>query len=327
MKRQLLVLITLISVSLAIIGCGPKAKKNKDGLDGEITISGAFALYPLVVKWAEEFNKIHPDVKIDISAGGAGKGMTDALSNMADIGMVSRDIYASEVEKGAVAFAVAKDAVVPTINANNPVIADIMNIGLSRQGAIDLWLKNSVKTWEQLLKINGNTALHLYTRSDACGAAETWGAWFGAKQEDLEGTAVYGDPGLAQAIQKDKLGIGYNNLSYAYDEKSRKLNPGIAIIPIDVNENGAIDPEESFYNTKDEIIAAIADGRYPSPPARELFLVTRGVPQKEVVIAFLEYVMTKGQEHNIPVGYINLPQNILDDGLKTLKAKETVDEN
>jgi phosphate transport system substrate-binding protein len=304
----------------ATVSCGSKAKKNKDSLDGEITISGAFALYPLVVKWAEEFNKMHPDVKIDISAGGAGKGMTDALSNMADLGMVSRDIYPSEVDKGAVVFAVAKDAVVPTINADNPIINDIMKIGLSREGAISLWLKNSVKTWEQLLGMSGNTALHLYTRSDACGAAETWGAWFGAKQEDLEGTAVFGDPGLAQAIQKDKLGIGYNNLSYAYDEKSRKLNPGIAIIPLDVNGNGVVDSGEFFYDTKDEIIAAIADGRYPSPPARELFLVSNGVPVKKEVKAFLEFVLTKGQEYNIPVGYISLSKEILDEGLDKLQV-------
>ena len=40
-------------------------------LKGEIQLSGAFALYPMVVRWAEEFRKIHPEVRIDISAGGA----------------------------------------------------------------------------------------------------------------------------------------------------------------------------------------------------------------------------------------------------------------
>ena len=41
-------------------------------LQGEIQLSGAFALYPMAVKWAEEFRKIHPKVRIDISAGGNG---------------------------------------------------------------------------------------------------------------------------------------------------------------------------------------------------------------------------------------------------------------
>ena len=68
-------------------------------LEGQISISGAFALYPMAVKWAEEFKKLHPKVNIDISAGGAGKGITDVLANMIDIGMVSREVYAEEIKK------------------------------------------------------------------------------------------------------------------------------------------------------------------------------------------------------------------------------------
>ncbi|MCE8429450.1 MAG: hypothetical protein J5U19_13805, partial [Candidatus Methanoperedens sp.] len=48
-------------------------------LEGTISLSGAFALYPMAVRWGEEFQKLHPKVKVDISAGGAGKGMTDTL--------------------------------------------------------------------------------------------------------------------------------------------------------------------------------------------------------------------------------------------------------
>ena len=32
-------------------------------LQGEIQLSGAFALYPMAVKWVEEFRKIHPKVR------------------------------------------------------------------------------------------------------------------------------------------------------------------------------------------------------------------------------------------------------------------------
>ena len=317
--RKLLSFTIIAILFISFSGCGSgNQKKEEKGLQGEITISGAFALYPLVVKWAEEFRVENPGVKIDISAGGAGKGMTDALSNMADLGMVSRDIYPVEEEKGAVAFAVAKDAVVPTINAANPLMADIMKIGLSREAAIKLWRDGSITSWEQLLGLSGKTAIHTFTRSDACGAAETWGAWMGIKQEDMQGTAVFGDPGVAQAVQKDKLGIGYNNLSYAYDEGTRKLNTGIAIIPMDVNGNGSIDPEELFYETKDDMVAAISEGRYPSPPARDLYLVSNGTPQKPEVVAFLKFILTKGQEYNVPIGYIGLPQEKLDKGLSQL---------
>lgn len=54
-----------------------QAKEEPKGLKGTITISGAWALYPMVVKWAEEFGKAYPGVKIDVAAGGAGKGIAE----------------------------------------------------------------------------------------------------------------------------------------------------------------------------------------------------------------------------------------------------------
>mgnify|MGYP006355766623 CR=1 FL=1 len=41
-----------------------KTPPAPDNLKGSITITGAFALYPLAVKWAEEFRKIHPGESI-----------------------------------------------------------------------------------------------------------------------------------------------------------------------------------------------------------------------------------------------------------------------
>lgn len=308
----------LIGLCLSISSCGSKTSK-KGGLQGEITLSGAFALYPLVVKWAEEFKKINPDVRIDISAGGAGKGMTDALAKVVDLGMVSREIYPPELEKGAIGFAVAKDAVIPTINEKNPALEVLLKTGLTRESAEKLWITNEYTTWEQLSGTPGETPVHVYTRSDACGAAETWALWMNKKQEDLNGTAVFGDPGVAMAVQKDILGIGLNNISYAYDEKTRKPNPGILVLPIDVNGNGKIDPEELFYDTKDQLIQAIAGDRYPSPPARDLYLVSNGVPTKPEVVAFLKFILTEGQKYNVPAGYIGLSTEKLKKGLSLLK--------
>lgn len=319
MKKIVLYTVSVFFLAGIVLSCGSGSKNEKiDGLKGEISISGAFALYPLVVKWADEFKQENPGVRIDISAGGAGKGMTDVLANMVDLGMVSREIYNSEIQKGAFPIGVAIDAVVPTLNEKNPLIKELLQKGLTLEMAQELWLKEKNWTWEQFLGKQGNTSARVYTRSDACGAAETFAAWMGVKQEDLTGTAVFGDPGLAQAIQNDLLGVGFNNLSYAYDEKSRKPNKGLVIFPMDVNGNGQVDPEESFYDTKDNIIKAIAEGRYPSPPARELYLVSNGKPQKPEVLAFLEYILTKGQELNVPLGYININQNELNVSLKKL---------
>lgn len=153
--------------------------------------------------------------------------------------------------------------------------------------------------------------IHIYTRSDACGAAEIWAKFSGKKQEDLLGSGVFGDPGLALAVKKDPVGIGYNNIGYAYDQKTKKQVSGIRVVPLDLNNNGKIDPDENFYETQNQIVNAIAQGKYPSPPARELFFVTKGKPQNKAMKEFIKWALTDGQKYVGSAGYINLPNDKL----------------
>jgi phosphate transport system substrate-binding protein len=111
---------------------------------------------------------------------------------------------------------------------------------------------------------------------------------------------------LALAVKKDPLGIGFNNIGYAYDHNTRGQIQGIRVIPLDLNKNGKIDANESFYNTLDEIVEAIAQGKYPSPPARDLYFVTNGKPKKPVVTEFIRWALTEGQKYVKEAGYINL---------------------
>jgi len=281
--------------------------KPMPAADNQITLSGAFALYPLAVKWAEEFKKLHPKVRIDITAGGAGKGMTDVLNGMVDIGMISREIYPDETKKGALSFAVAKDAVVAVINSSNPVIKEILAKGMKKDAGNNIWITGKYKTWSQAFGVKTSAPMHVYTRSDACGAAEIWAKFFGKKQEDLQGSGVYGDPGLALAVKKDPIGIGFNNIGYAYDHTTKKQVGGITVVPIDLNNNGKIDPDENFYTTMNDIIDAISKGKYPSPPARDLYFVTKGKPVNKATAEFIKWVLTDGQKYVRESGYIGLP--------------------
>jgi phosphate transport system substrate-binding protein len=284
--------------------------KAQEKLSGQISISGAFALYPMVVKWAEEFRKINPGVRIDISAGGAGKGIADALNGMVEIGMVSREIYPEELKKGAFPVAVTRDAVVAVISEQNPALKDILTKGLRKDAGNNLWITGKYKSWSQAFGVKSASPVHVYTRSDACGAAEMWAKYFGKKQEDLLGVGVFGDPGLAQAVKKDPLGIGFNNIGYAYDATTKKQVKGLRVIPLDLNNNGKIDPDENFYDSMNDLIAAIASGKYPSPPARDLFFVMKGSPKNNKVLsAFIRWVLTDGQKFVHEAGYIALTKD------------------
>lgn len=302
------------------------AAPHAEELAGTIAISGAWALYPMAVKWAEEFQKIHPKVKIDIAAGGAGKGMADALAGVVDIGMVSRDIHPAEVQKGAFWISVVKDAVVPTINEHNPFLREILAKGVKKETLAAIWISGKISRWSEVVGISGlsrqqegQDAIHVYTRSDACGAAETWAQYLGKNQEDLLGIGVYGDPGLVEAVSKDRLGIGFNNINYVYQAKTKEQVSGIHVLPIDLNGNGRLDEDENFYQDRQAITRGIATGKYPSPPARELHFVSQGKPKKPIVVAFLRWILTDGQRYVPEAGYINLSEEKLQQELQKLE--------
>ena len=301
-------------ILISLNSCQRKFKEHN------ISISGAFALYPLTVKWAEAYQKLHPEITIDVSAGGAGKGMTDVLSGMVDLAMFSRTVSPQEISNGAWSVAVACDAVVPTVNSSNPYIVSILKQGITQQQFADIYINNKITKWNQLFPSAKAEKINIYTRSDACGANEMWAKYLNSNQESLTGIGVFGDPGIADAVKSDKLGIGYNNLSYAYDIRSRKTYDGMKVIPVDINNNGKIDEDERFYDSLDDITNAIAEDRYPSPPARELTFISQGKPAKKITIDFLNWILTDGQKYVHEAGYVQLkPEIVVEQKVKLSK--------
>jgi phosphate transport system substrate-binding protein len=312
-QKILLLFMALIAV-LSLVGCGGGAAEA----DQTITISGAFALYPMVVRWSEEYKALNPDVQFDVQAGGAGKGMSDVLAGAVDIAMVSREVRAEETDQGAVAIGVAKDAVLATINANNPVLAELQATGITPEKAAEIWMTGGITTWGELVGSSNEDEIHVFTRADSCGAAEVWAIYMGGEaQEDLGGIAVQNDPGVAEAVRQDELGIGFNNLNFAYDATSKEPVEGIAVIPMDINGDGQITEDEDFYATKGDLTAAIAAGLYPSPPSRSLYLVTKGAASGAAK-EFIQWVLTDGQVYLDEVGYVNLTDEVLQEGIDTL---------
>ncbi len=317
MKKLYLVLVMLIVLSM-LAGCaGAQQSNNKE--QQTIAVSGAFALYPLMVQWADQYQQLYPDVRIDVSAGGAGKGMADAIAGAVDIGMVSREISPEEVDLGAYGIAVTRDAVFGTISDKNPYLADLMQTGITKEILAGIFLTGEITTWGQVLgKPEIIEEIHVYTRSDACGAAEMWVKYVGGKnQEELLGIGVNADPGVLEAVIKDPLGIGYNNLNYAYDTKTGLPVAGAAVLPLDVNENGEVDSEEVLSN-KDDAVAAVAENRYPSPPARPLYLVTKGKPSG-AVMDFISWILADGQSFVNEAGYVELTAEQLKSSQDLLK--------
>ncbi len=320
MKNTILLITSFLTITVFLVSCQSSEVDTGDNPDlkGTITVSGAWALYPMMIRWGEEFHEIYPGVEFDISAGGAGKGMADAISGAVDIGMVSREIHPEEVELGAFWIPVATDAVFLTINKDNPIWDELLQTGVSREQLIGVYITGKITSWGQLGDlVEVNDPIHVFTRSDACGAAATWAEFLGGKQEDLLGIGVYGDPGVLDAVIKDPLGMGFNNLNYVFDFDTGLPVEGAKVPPLDINANGLVEPEEIF-DTKEVAMNAVALGYYPSPPARNLNLVMNGQPSG-LVQAFIRWILTDGQQYLAEMGYIALPQDQLNQELSKLK--------
>ncbi len=330
--RYLAVLTVLSILLVALVACGGSAAETPAEVapteavaatdepaaaeeERTIAVSGAFALFPMMTVWAEQYSALHPNIRFDVQGGGAGKGMTDVLAGAVDIAMVSRNLKPEETDQGAYGVPVTIDAVVGTVNANNPNLDAILAQGLTPETAAAIWMTQETTTWGQFLGSDATDAITVYTRSDSAGAAEVWAKYMGGSvQEDLKGTAVNGDPGVAEAVRQDDLGIGYNNIGFAYDLSTGSQLEGLRVVPLDLNGDGSISDDENFYDTKDAIAGAIATETYPFPPARELYLVTLGEPDP-VIAEFYRWVLTEGQALVPDAGYVNLSADRITEAL------------
>jgi len=272
----------------------------------------------MMTRWAEEYQKIHPNVTFDVSGGGAGKGMTAALSGAVDIGMVSRSVTDEETAQGAYTIPVVKDAVFPVVNAANPVADKLKATGISQAMFVKIFVTGEVTTWGEVVGDPTITdEIHVYTRSDSCGAADIWAKFLGGKQDDLQGIGVDGDPGLLAAVISDPLGIGYNNLGYAFDLTTGLTTEGALIVPIDDNNDGIANDDE-VADSLEKAVELIKAEKYPEPPARVENLVTNGKPSG-LVADFINWILTDGQQFVSEAGYVQLSEDQLNTSLGLLK--------
>jgi phosphate transport system substrate-binding protein len=330
----------LIVTSLLLAGCGvstpepfdqtqdrpalaetnvASAGQADESLSGVISVSGAFALYPMMTVWADEFHKLHPDFQFDVQGGGAGKGMTDTIAGAVDIGMISRTIKPEEEAQNIFWVSVTKDAVFPIISSENPVAEQILAKGISQEIFNKIYISGEITTWGEVVGDPSITdEINVFTRSDAAGAAEQWAKFAGGKaQEDLKGIGVNGEPSILDTVIKDPLGIGYGNLNSIFDLSSGNTVPGIIIPPIDIDKNGKADAIE-IYKVKADAFNAVANGTYPSPPARFENLATLGKPQG-LTLAFIKWILTDGQQYLESAGYVPLTPEQQAESLAKLK--------
>lgn len=87
-------------------------------LIGKIIISGSSSVYPIVEKLKEEYEKLNPNIKIELQATDSSTGIEQTSNNITDIGMSSRDLKDNENEK-LDKIIIAKDKIAIIVNKEN----------------------------------------------------------------------------------------------------------------------------------------------------------------------------------------------------------------
>jgi len=305
MKASLTCLIVTI---IFFSGCNSKTSRPEAEIlshQSEISISGAYALAPLMELWVDEFRKTHQYIKFNINANGTDLGQSDVLQGKVDLAMIS-----SEIPKGIDTLLrivpVARLGVVPIISSKNPYLTEILKKGMTRDELVSLFTNENPKTWGDLYGKPLKDPVKIYIRADSSGATKVLAKYLWIEPNEIKGTAIEGEIKLVEAIKTDPMALGYCNFIYTLDPATKQFSKDFHVLPIDFNQNGMIDGKEKIFDNAAELQRAMWLGKFPCSLIRNLYLVTKGKPHTREVAGFLYWVITDGQKLVADNGYIEL---------------------
>jgi len=318
----------LILCLVMLIGCKPrKSEQNqnkssvesKTSISGNFTITGAYALYPLVKKWTDDFMRINPAVKIIVASGGTGKGVADLLAKKNQLAMISRPLTDEEQTKGIWVVPVAKEGVAPIVNQKNPFLKRILERGITPEKLIRLFTGENPMTWGDLLDTTSKEKAVVYIRADESGAASVLAGFLWKERADLKGIKVLGDEEMIVSVQGNPLAIGFCNFSYAFDSVTGDRLRDIQVMPIDLDFDKTIDKNEVPFTNINKAHRGLWLGYYPKNLTRELTFGSIGKPTDPAILAFLNYTLTTGQTKVAKSGFCELNDIYIKYALDNLK--------
>lgn len=247
-----------------------------------ITVKGSDTMVIFGQRLAEEYMLKNPNVRIQVTGGGSGTGISALINGTTDLCNSSRPMKKSEREKLKQRYAtlgveikVAKDGLSVYVNDTNPVQE------LTLEQLKNIYTGN-ITNWKQ---VGGQDAkIILYSRENNSGTYVYFkdhileGEDFVPYAQNMPGTAA-----VVNAVSKDKNGIGYGGAAYGKGIKFLKIKT-------DAKSPG-------FEPTPENI----RSGDYPI--SRFLYIYTRTRPTGEIK-KYIDWILSdEGQSIITKVGY------------------------
>ncbi len=237
-----------------------------------ITIKGSDTMVQLAQRWAEKYMKANSSVRIQVTGGGSGTGISALINGTTDICASSRPM--KDVEKiklrdrfgsTGIEIRTAKDGLSIYLNEGNPV----KDLSFAQIKGI---YTGSITNWSQ---VGGKDAqIILYGRENSSGTYGFLkdnvleGADFSSSMQALPGTAA-----VVNAVKRDPNGVGFGGAGYAKGIKEAYVSNG----------------GTSYQPTEENVMS----GKYPI--TRYLYFYLRQKPDGEMK-EFIKWVVgSEGQ--------------------------------
>ena len=292
-------LILSLALVIAALACGaaeepaPAAPVAME-LSGTIEIDGSSTVFPVSEAVAEEFGKLHPDVRVNVGVSGTGGGFKRFTVGETDISDASRPIRDAEAQQAAdngieyYPLRVAMDGMSVMVSPDNDFVECLTTDQLKM-----IWEPGStVAKWSDVDPIWPDKEIALYGPDTDSGTFDyfTEEIMGEAQLSRADYTASADDNVLVQGIAGGKYSLGYFGYSY-YQENQDKLK----LVAVDSGNGCVLPTSESIEN-----------GTY-SPLSRPLFIyVSAGSMERSEVKAFVEFYLDNAAELAQEVGYIKL---------------------
>jgi len=110
----------LIWIGTSVIALSAMSGCGQQGLQPDtLVITGSSTMAPFVQEIGHRFEDLYPDVRVDVQTGGSTRGIADARTGLANIGMTSRSLNGEE--KDLYGVEIARDGICIILNNTIPV--------------------------------------------------------------------------------------------------------------------------------------------------------------------------------------------------------------
>lgn len=328
-------LLLLVSIPGA---CTRRTSPPTEATPRALVGAGATLPYPLYSKWAAEYSRIDPTVRINYQSIGSGAGVRQVEDGVVDFGATDEPLRAPPARMVLVPTTVGAVVVVFNVSGHRELaltpelVADIF------LGKLTRWDDERLRSVNPGRELPGGSMVVVH-RADGSGTSaalttylaersEAWRTTVGAGTSPRfpVGVGAKGNEGVAALVKSTPLSIGYVELAYAKQSDlamaQMRNRAGNFVAPsLDALDRAA----RSVSSTTDVSSASLvesADERAYPIAALSFVVVPQDATDRlkaEALAKFLWWAIHDGQAHASPLEYAPLPPLLVARGERALR--------